>query len=89
MKVTITMPDELMKKVDDYADANYMSRSGFLAVAANQYLLTFEVSKAIVDMALATRKIADTGKVDHETIEQLEDFERLATLFVRGGKNEP
>jgi hypothetical protein len=41
-----------------------------------------DVTKAIKDMALAMRKIADTGKVDHETMEQLEDFERLSKLLV-------
>jgi hypothetical protein len=40
-----------------------------------------DVTKAIKDMALAMRKIADTGKVDHETMEELEDFQRLANML--------
>lgn len=82
MKVQITCDDELMKRVDAFADENYMSRSGLFALAVAQYINAQEAVNAIKQMALAMRKIADTGKVDHETMEQLEDFERLAKLLV-------
>jgi len=84
MKVGITLDDELLKRIDSYADANYMSRSGLLSVAATHYLNALEVQSAIKDISLAMRKIADTGKVDHETLEQLEDFERLAKFMTYG-----
>jgi metal-responsive CopG/Arc/MetJ family transcriptional regulator len=82
MKVGIALDDELMKRIDAYADENYMSRSGLISLACTQFLNAADVTKAIKDMALAMRKIADTGKVDHETMEQLEDFERLSKLLV-------
>lgn len=81
MKVTVTMDDKLMQRVDAYADENYMSRSGLLSLATTQFLNAAEVTKAVTDMALCMRKIADTGKIDHETQEQLEDFERLAQML--------
>lgn len=81
MKVNITLDDELLKRIDEYADRNYMSRSGLLSLSATQYLNANEMVLAISDMALSMRKIAETGKVDHETIEQLEDFERLARMM--------
>lgn len=81
MKVGITLDDELLKRIDTYADANYMSRSGFLSVAATHYLNALEVQTAIKEISLAMRKIADTGKIDHEVMEQLEDFERLAKFI--------
>lgn len=80
MKVQITLDDELMKRVDTYADENYMSRSGLLSVAVTSYLNQAELSKAICDIAISMRKIADTGKVNHDDMEQLEDFERLARM---------
>lgn len=82
MKVQITCDDELMKRVDAFADENYMSRSGLFALAVTQYINAQEVTQAIKDMAVAMKKIADTGKVDHETMEQLEDFERLSKMLV-------
>lgn len=82
MKVNVTLDDELMARIDDYADRNYMSRSGLISLATTQYLNTNEMVLAISDMAVAMRKIADTGKIDHETVEQLEDFERLAKMMI-------
>ena len=84
MKVNITLDDELMKRLDDYADRNYMSRSGLMSLAVTQYLNANEMILAVKDMALCMRKIADTGAVDHETMEQLEDFERFAKMLSTG-----
>lgn len=81
MKVGITLDDNLMKRIDDYADENYLSRSGLISLAVTQYLNSAEVTKAVKDMAFSMRKIADTGKIDHETMEQLEDFERLSKML--------
>lgn len=81
MKVGITLDDKLLERIDEYADANYMSRSGLLSLAVTNYLNAADVSQAIKNMSLAMRKIADTGKVDHDVMEQLEDFERLAKML--------
>ena len=86
MKVQITLDDNLMKRVDEYADQNYMSRSGFVSLALTQFLNSADLTKAIVDMSICMRKIADTGKVDHDVIEQLEDFERLSKFLMGGRK---
>lgn len=82
MKVQITLDDALMERVDTYADENYMSRSGLVSLAVTQYLNSADVTKAIKDMALCIRKIADTGNIDDETREELEDFERIAKMLV-------
>jgi metal-responsive CopG/Arc/MetJ family transcriptional regulator len=77
-KVQITLDDKLLERIDTYADENYMSRSGLVSLAATQFLNTAEITRAVKDLSLAMRKIADTGTVDHDTMEQLEDFERVA-----------
>lgn len=82
MKVGITLDDNLLARIDSYADENYMSRSGLLSLAVTQFLNAADMAKAVKDLSLAMRKIADTGKLDHETVEQLEDFERLAHYMV-------
>lgn len=83
MKVQITLDDELMKRVDTYADENYMSRSGLLSLAVTQYLNAQEVTKAIKEMTLCMRKIADSGEVEEELMRQLEDLERIAKMLTR------
>lgn len=77
-KVQVTLDDKLLERIDTYADENYMSRSGLVSLSVTQFLNTADITKAVKDLSLAMRKIADTGTVDHETMEQLEDFERIA-----------
>lgn len=86
MKVQLSLDEALMKRVDDYADENYMSRSGLISLATTQFLNAADVTKAVKDMAVCIRKIADTGEVDYETREQLEDLERLSKFLVAAGK---
>lgn len=80
-KVQISVDDELLSRIDSYSDSNYMSRSGLITQACAQYLNQAEMMFLIKDMSLAMRKIAETGKVDHETMEKLEDFERFAKMI--------
>lgn len=82
MKVNVSLDDELMVRIDNYADNNYMSRSGFISLACTQYLNSMEVMMLVKDMALAMRKIADSGTVDDATIKKLEDFERISKFLV-------
>lgn len=82
IKVNITLDEELMRRIDEYAEDNYLNRSSLVSLAVTQYLNAADVSKAIKEMAFAMRKIADTGEVDDETRKQLEDFERLTKMLV-------
>lgn len=81
MKVNISLDDQLMKRVDEYADQNYMSRSSLISLATTNFLNAADVTTAIKDMAFAMRKIADNNAVDAETLERLEDCERLLKLL--------
>lgn len=81
MKVQITLDDALVSRLDEYAEDNYLSRSGCISLALTQYLNSADVTKAIKDLAISMRKIADTGKVTAEQMEQLEDMERLAKML--------
>lgn len=84
MKLGITLDDNLVSRLDAYSEENYLSRSGCISLALTQYLNAAEVTKAITDLAISMRKIADTGKISAEQREQLEDFERLAKMLAGG-----
>lgn len=81
MKVNISFDDELIARIDNYSDRNYMTRSGFISFACTQLLAAEEVKYAIKDLSIAMRKIADTGKIDDESKQQLEDFERIVKVI--------
>lgn len=82
VKINITMDEELMRRVDEYAEENYLNRSSLISLATTQFLNAADVTKAVKDMALAMRKIADRGDIDEESLRQLEDFERLSKMLV-------
>ena len=81
MKIMISVDDELLKKVDDYADQNYMSRSAVFQQGANQILRTDEMSRAIVNLSIAMQRVADTGEMDEKTRKEVEDMKALAAMF--------
>lgn len=81
-KVQISIDDDLLERVDNYAESNYMSRSGLITVACNQYLNQFEVVLAIKDLSLAMQKIAKDKAINEDLIERLEDFERVSRMLL-------
>lgn len=81
MKLQISLNDELLERVDKYADDNYLSRSGLISQALVQFLNQHQYVSAVTDLSVSVRKIADTGKVDTETLEQIKDFERLVAVL--------
>lgn len=84
MKLQISLDDELVKRIDNYADENYMSRSGLISFSCTQFLNSADVITAVKRLSLAMDKIAKTGEIDLETQQQLEDFKRLSELLVKG-----
>ena len=83
MKVNITLDDKLMERIDDHALNNYMSRSGLVSLACTQYLNQVETTKAVLEIALILRKVADEGKLDEDTCRKLEDYERLCKMLTK------
>jgi metal-responsive CopG/Arc/MetJ family transcriptional regulator len=82
IKVQITVDEELLARVDEYAEDNYMNRSGLFCLATNQFLNAQAATKAVVEMAIAMRRIADKGEVDEETLNQLEQFEKMCKVMI-------
>lgn len=77
MKLNITLNDELVQRLDAYAERNYLSRSGLISQSCTQFLNAQELTLAMTDLSLSIKKIADTGEVDEETKKKIEDFERI------------
>lgn len=80
-KVQISLDDSLLNRCDNYADNNYMSRSGLISVALTDYLNQKEAISSMREVTLAVKKIADAGVLDSDALEKLEDFERVVKLF--------
>lgn len=82
MKINISMSDELVSRVDEYAKANYMSRSAFMSFCCTKYLNEIEVMNSLKNVAFAIRKISETGQADEETLRELAEFEKLSQILL-------
>lgn len=82
-KVQISIDDELLEKLDVCADEMYMSRSGFISYSVAQIVNSSLMMKAIKDMAITMRIIAESGEIDEESKKQIEEFEHFKNLLTR------
>ena len=79
--VQISVNEELLKKIDEYAKENFLSRSGFFSMLANNHFQALEVTKSLKDLSLSIRQVAQNNEIDEETAKKLEDFERLTRMI--------
>lgn len=82
-KINISIDDELLSRLDNYADTNYLTRSGLISIALNNYLTQKEAIASVKKLAIAFEQIASTGKLDEETMKQLSDFSKFANFFIQ------
>ena len=82
MKINVSLDDKLIERIDHYAENYYMSRSSFVSLACTQFLNQSEVVFAIKDLSLAMQKIAKDKTVDVDTLERLEEFERISRMLL-------
>lgn len=82
-KINISINDELLARVDNYADDNYTSRSGLITTAITEYLNARETVMLVKNLSLAIGKIAETGDIDEDTLKMMEDFERATKIITK------
>ncbi|MBE5923527.1 MAG: hypothetical protein E7271_03530 [Lachnospiraceae bacterium] len=83
MKVQLSINDKLMERTDGYAKKNYMKRSNLVSLALTEYLNDRETMLLVKNLSLAIGKIADSGKIDADTMEIIKDFERFSKLVIK------
>ena len=81
MKINVSLDDELVKRLDAYAERTFTSRSGLICLACTHYLNENELVNSIRELSLRFRKIAETGSIDDETLEYLKKFEMMSELL--------
>lgn len=82
-KVNISINDDLLSRLDNFADENYTSRSGLITTALTEYLNSREMILLVKNLSLAIGKIAESGEVDNETLKMMEDFERATNILFK------
>lgn len=83
MRVNMTLNDELLARIDNYAKSNYMSRSSVVSFACNQFLMANELQSLYVDMKRALQTIASKETITDEQLKEIEKFENLCDLMIK------
>lgn len=82
-KINVSLDEELIKRIDDYADSIYMNRSALISLACTQYINANALTNSIVSLSESLRKMADSGEYDDEVLEKLKTFESMVQLLGR------
>lgn len=88
-KVSFSISDDLLRDIDVYTKANYMTRSGFISMCCYQYLQASEAMRLYESMVSSLQSLAESakdGSVDPEALKELEKFKALADLLISSGK---
>lgn len=79
-KVQITIDEVLLERMDEYAQKNFLTRSGLISLLGTQMLQEAELINKIMDISQCFRKIADTSEIDDENLKRLEELETYCRL---------
>lgn len=74
MKMTISMDDELNKKLEEYAERNYTSKSAVIAQGVRSILMTDTILQMFSDVSLAVKQVAEKNTLDDESKQKLDEF---------------
>ena len=81
VKVQITVDEELLARVDTYADDHYTTRSGVISLAVDQMLSTEELKSCIKRVTVAMESMAKGKELTEEQRGDLETFRVLSAVF--------
>ncbi len=85
MRVNMNMPVELVARLDEYAQENYMARSTVMCQACDQFLTAQEAKKLFRNMTALLKKITENigegNTIDEETKKQMDELETVCKMF--------
>lgn len=83
MKLSISLDDNLVKRIDSFASGNSISRSGFLAMAATQYINQMQALSSMPDFVQLMKTAAANGMTSSkDDTEKLEEVEGQSSYIV-------
>ena len=80
-KLQITIDDRLNSKIDQFCDDNFMTKSNFFNFSATEFLVSRDVSKAIMELNVSLKRVADSNQIDEQTRTELEAFQKTCDLL--------
>lgn len=87
VKYSATMNEELLRKVDEFAEKNYMNRSSVISYACNQFLLSYEVKDLLRSINALLHKFSESGSLSDADKEELEKLDLVYRTIVSTPEN--
>ena len=76
-KVNISIPDELLTQLDNFAEKNFLSRSGAITMMVNQFLTAQAMTEQMKNLSGAIRKASEQVPLTAEEESKLNAIELL------------
>lgn len=83
MKISISIDDELLKKVDEYKDKHFLKRSAVFSIAVGNLILQDEMVKTLKAMQSALETVSQGKELTDEDKEKMDQFEFLCKTIVQ------
>lgn len=86
-RINVSFDEELLQKIDDYAQSHYMSRSAFLTYAASQVLLADKVQRSLDELNSVLQKVYKRAaatpdfSISEKDVKELEHMEFMLNLI--------
>lgn len=80
-KISISLPDDVLARVDSFCERTFQNRSSFICQSVLQTMNSQEAVVALVSLSSSMRKIAETGSIDEETKKELDEIQRVAEFL--------
>lgn len=80
-KVNIAFPVELLERIDEYADDNYISRTAVVCLATNQYLMAQEMQSMFKEFTKVLKRLSESEEVSEDVMKQLDEFQKLTRML--------
>lgn len=80
-KIQISINDKLVERVDEFCEKNFMNRSQVFSVAVLQYMNSYSMPGAMLELASAFKSIAKNGEISDDDKKKLEAFVTVAEVY--------
>lgn len=84
LKMGITMHEKLAERLDKYAEENFMTRSGVISLAVQNYLNAQELNSVFRELNSVLKEIAEKELVDEDCQDRLDKLSEVIEMMTDG-----
>ena len=86
-KINITMPEELVAKIEEFAGKTSQTKSGFICQACRKYIDSIRYFTMLEELQKAYERLGQKYNDDDKTIAELNKMLSVLSLMNEAGKN--